>query len=250
MAMYGVSAELPPGGAARSAIEFSFAFQPIVDSAARTVVSYEALIRGPRGEPAATVLSRVPTDDVHRFDAAGRVTAIATAVRLGIACDLNVNFLPQGLLVSRNALDGTLAAARDHGLAFERLVVEVTEGELIRDHAEFAQLINGYRAQGIKVAIDDFGAGYSGLNLLAEFQPDQIKIDMSLVRGIGGNGPRQAIVRAVMAVCRDLGIDIIAEGIETLDELRWFEDAGVRLFQGYLFAKPGFEQLPAAVFPR
>jgi EAL domain-containing protein (putative c-di-GMP-specific phosphodiesterase class I) len=102
---------------------------------------------------------------------------------------------------------------------------------------------------GIKLAIDDFGAGYSGLNLLAEFQPDQVKIDMNLVRGIEKHGPRQAIVRGIAQVCVDLGIDVIAEGVETLQEFRWFEDQGIRLFQGYLFAKPAFEQFPAAFYP-
>jgi len=151
--------------------------------------------------------------------------------------------------VAPAALDSTLAAAEMHGFGCERLVIEITEGEIIHDHAKFAERINAYRARGIKLAIDDFGAGYSGLNLLAEFQPDQIKIDMALLRGIDRNGPRQAIVRAIIAVCRDLGIDVIAEGVETVDEFRWFEGEGVCLFQGYLFAKPGFESLPTAVFP-
>lgn len=102
---------------------------------------------------------------------------------------------------------------------------------------------------GLKVAIDDFGAGYSGLNMLAGFQPDQVKIDMNLVRGIERHGPRQAIVRAVAQVCGDLGIDVIAEGVETLAEYAWFAEHVIRLFQGYLFAKPGFESLPRAHFP-
>lgn len=240
----------PPGSITdASTIDFAFAFQPIVDAAACEIVSYEALIRGPRGESVESVLTRVPIDEIHRFDAHGRVVAIATAADLNIACNLNLNFFPQSLLVSRASLDSTLEAAERHGLAFERLVIEVTEGEIIHDHVEFTRLINEYRARGIKVAIDDFGAGYSGLNLLAEFQPDQIKIDMALVRGIDGSGPRQAIVRAIVGVCRDLGIDVIAEGVETLGELCWFKEEGVRLFQGYLFAKPGFACLPAALFP-
>lgn len=235
--------------AAAASVAYSFAFQPIVDATARTIISYEALIRGPHGEPAASVCGRVPAEDIHRFDADGRAVAIETAAKLGIACDLNLNFLPQGLLVSRDSLDSTLEAAARHGLPNGSLVIEITEGEIIHDHTQFAQIINEYRARGIKVAIDDFGAGYSGLNLLAEFQPDQIKIDMVLARGIDGNGPRQAIVRAIIAVCRDLGIDVIAEGIETLGEFRWFEDEGVRLFQGYLFAKPAFESLPTIEYP-
>ena len=120
----------------------------------------------------------------------------------------------------------------------------MTEREGIVDQASFAELINEYRGLGLKVALDDFGAGYSGLNLLSNFQPDQIKLDMSLIRGIERHGPRQAIARAIGQVCFELGIDVIAEGIETVEEYGWLANAGVRLFQGYLFAKPAFEAFP------
>ena len=101
----------------------------------------------------------------------------------------------------------------------------------------------------MKLAIDDFGAGHSGLNLLADFQPDLIKLDMNLVRDIVNRGPRQAIVRAIVQACTELQVEIIAEGVETLDEYHWFEDQGVHLFQGFLFARPEFEALPAVRFP-
>jgi EAL domain-containing protein (putative c-di-GMP-specific phosphodiesterase class I) len=99
------------------------------------------------------------------------------------------------------------------------------------------------------LAIDDFGAGYSGLNLLASFQPDQVKLDMELIHGIESHGPRQAIVRAVSQVCYDLGIDLIAEGVETMGEYRWLANAGVRLLQGYVLAKPAFESFPMVNYP-
>ena len=129
---------------------------------------------------------------------------------------------------------------------------EVTESEVIDNQVEFAQLINEYRSQGLKVAIDDFGAGYSGLNLLADFQPDQIKLDMNLVRSIESRGPRQAIVRAIAQACRDLGIEVIAEGVET-------DVRGVPVVLGpgraavpglYLFAGPAFESFPARALSR
>ena len=96
----------------------------------------------------------------------------------------------------------------------------------------------------MKVAIDDFGAGYAGLNLLSEFQPEFIKLDMHLVRGIESNGPRQAIVRGIVRTCADLGIDIIAEGVETVNEFQWLYQEGIKFYQGRLFADPAFEQLP------
>ena len=246
---------LPAGGADPQCARiaglplFSYAFQPIVDVIARKVFSYEALIRGQADEPAFRVLERVPASAKYQFDEDSRVAAIALAVELGLNCHLNLNFLPQGLYASEAAITSVLTAAARHALPIDRLVLEVTEGEVIADYAHLGQQLNEFRRMGLKVAIDDFGAGYSGLNMLADFQPDQIKIDMNLVRGIERHGPRQAIVRAVVQVCADLGIDVIAEGVESLAEFAWFAENGVNLFQGYLFAKPGFERLPQAQFP-
>jgi EAL domain-containing protein (putative c-di-GMP-specific phosphodiesterase class I) len=238
-----------PGMQAAADPAFSYAFLPIVDTVAHKVFSYEALIRGPGNEPALAVLKQVAYGNRHRFDQDGRAVAIALAVRLGIECRLSLNFLPRSLHSLPGSILHTLEAADRCGLARQRIILEVTEGEVIDNHVEFAQLINEYRSLGLKVAIDDFGAGYSGLNLLAEFQPDHIKLDMNLVRGIESRGPRQAIVRAIAQVCRDLGIEVIAEGVETAQEYRWFADQGVRLFQGYLFARPAFESFPPVHYP-
>jgi EAL domain-containing protein (putative c-di-GMP-specific phosphodiesterase class I) len=228
---------------------FTFAFQPIVDTKAREVLSYEALIRGPGNQPAYQIFEQVPAERMHLFDEKARIEAIGLATRLGICCDLNLNLLPRSLDSSPTAVLSTIEAANRNHLPITRIVLEVTEGEVIVDMAHFAELINEYRGLGVKLAIDDFGAGYSGLNLLVNFQPDQIKLDMFLVRGIDGHGPRQAIVRAIDQVCGDLGIDVIAEGVETIAEYEWLANQGVRLFQGYLFAKPGFESFPPIHYP-
>jgi EAL domain-containing protein (putative c-di-GMP-specific phosphodiesterase class I) len=110
-------------------------------------------------------------------------------------------------------------------------------------------VIRECRKQGLRIAIDDFGAGYSGLNLLAEFQPGIIKLDRQLMQAIDGSRPRQAIVRGVLSVCRDLDILPVAEGVETEAEFRTLRAMGIDLFQGYLFARPAFEALPEPVFP-
>lgn len=101
-----------------------------------------------------------------------------------------------------------------------------------------------------KTAIDDIGAGYSGLNLLAEFQPDLIKLDMELTRGIDSDPVRQAIVRAIIGVCLAMQIEIVAEGIETEAEYALLNDMGVHYMQGYWFARPAYEQLPAVRWPQ
>jgi EAL domain-containing protein (putative c-di-GMP-specific phosphodiesterase class I) len=228
---------------------FTFAFQPIVDIKVREVFSYEALIRGLGNEPAYQILNQVSPERFHAFDQRARAAATVLATRLQIGCHLNLNFVPQSLHTSAASILSTLEAARRSHLSIERIVLEVTEGEAIVDQARFAEFINEYRGLGLKVAIDDFGAGYSGLNLLANFQPDQIKLDMALVRGIERHGPRQAIVRAICQACYELGIDVIAEGVETVEEYRWLANTGVRLYQGYLFAKPGFESFPSIHYP-
>ncbi|MCK7501421.1 MAG: EAL domain-containing protein [Comamonadaceae bacterium] len=228
---------------------FSYAFQPIVDAVDARVVSYEALIQGPDGEPAPTVLGRVPHAERERFDRESRAEAIALAVELGIGRQLNLNMLPPGDAGGEDAIEATLRAARSAGFACENLVVEVTESDVIGDKPGFAGLVNRHKSSGIVLAIDDFGAGHSGLNLLAEFQPDQIKADMGLVRGIETHGPRQAIMRGLLLTCEMLGIDVVAEGVETVDEYRWLRQQGVRLFQGYLFARPGFRALPDVAIP-
>lgn len=227
----------------------SFAFQPIVSARTRQITAYEALVRGPRNESADTVLHNISKAELATFDEECRKAALALAKRLNVTSDLNLNLLPQGFRADRDCLASTLDTAIEHGFAPEKIVLEVTEGEVLGNQDRFTELIGIYRGLGMRMAVDDFGSGYSGLNVLADFQPDQIKLDKNLVRGIESRGPRQAIVRAILQVCRDLGIELIAEGIESEQEFRWLLDEGVEFFQGYLFARPEFETLPLASFP-
>ena len=227
----------------------SYAFQPIVDIATGSVFSYEALLRGPDNEPAGAILGCMSDAEIHALDETGRQRALELACALGMDARLNLNFMPRSIIDSDAAIESTFAAAARLGFPADRIVLEITETQAISDHGRFTATVNQIRARGVQVAIDDFGAGYSGLNLLANFQPDMVKLDMELVRNISRSGPRQAIVRGIIQVCFDLGIDFIAEGVESEDEVRWFEHQGVRLFQGYLFARPAFEQLPPVTWP-
>lgn len=229
--------------------EYSFAFQPIVNLAENRIVSYEALVRGANGEGAYQIFQQIKEADLYRFDEECRVKAIELAATLGLPCNLNLNLLPRGLEASPTAISSTMDAALRYGIDADRIILEITESEIIHNFSNFVDTINRHRASGFKIAIDDFGAGYSGLNLLAEFQPNIIKIDIKLISGIENNGPKQAIVRGIARTCIDLGIDIVAEGVETLGECTWFREEGVDLFQGYLFGKPAFNQLSSAVFP-
>ncbi len=114
----------------------------------------------------------------------------------------------------------------------------MTETEVITCFDQFRKVLKALRVAGMKLAIDDFGAGYSGLSLLTRFQPDKIKVDAELVRDIHISGTKQAIVASVVRCCEDLGITVVAEGVETLEEWCWLQSVGIRLFQGFLFSRP------------
>ena len=157
---------------------------------------------------------------------------------------MSINFLPNAIYRPETCIRATLEAAQDLNFSTDRLMFEVTEGERVSDHSHLAGIFTEYKRIGFKTAIDDFGAGYSGLNLLAEFQPDYIKLDMALTRNIDKDRVRRAIVHGILETCRELGLGVIAEGVETTGECLALQDEGINLFQGYLFAKPGFEHLP------
>ncbi len=224
--------------------EFSMAFQPILDVQNKCIFAYEALVRGKQGEHAAWILSQVNESNRYRFDQAIRVRAIQLASQLNIPARLSINFLPNAVYRPETCIRATLEAAKVYNFPIEQLIFEVTEGEKIEDRAHLAGIIQEYKRQGFKTAIDDFGAGYSGLNLLAEFQPDLIKLDLTLVRNIERDKVKQAILHGIMTVCREVGIDIIAEGIETKAELEFIVQSGIRYVQGFYFAEPEFEKLP------
>ncbi|MDZ7754607.1 MAG: EAL domain-containing protein [Gammaproteobacteria bacterium] len=231
-------------GGAGLDFHFTMAFQPIVDVSNREVFAYEALVRGPGNEPAGDVFSNVNDANRYRFDQACRIKAIRLAAELAIPCLLSINFMPNAVYRPELCIRTTLAAATTYGFPIERIIFEVTEGERVTDHEHLRGIIQHYQQRGFLTAIDDFGAGHSGLNLLADFQPDIVKLDMALIRGIDADRIRQAITRGIVQFCKEMSIRIIAEGVETREELACLEDAGITLFQGFHFARPAFQALP------
>ncbi|HJV07310.1 MAG TPA: EAL domain-containing protein [Chromobacteriaceae bacterium] len=220
---------------------FSYAYQPIVDIETRQVFAHEALIRGSNGESASSVLARVNDENRYRFDQSCRVRAIETAAKLDMQTKLSINFMPNAIYRPELCIRTTLQAARDHDFPVERIIFETVEGERINDGKWLAEVLREYQRIGFLTAIDDFGAGFAGLNLLADFQPDIVKLDMDLIRQIDQRPARQSIVRGVARICEELNIDVIAEGVETEDEFLCLQQMGIRLIQGYLFSKPLFE---------
>ena len=229
--------------------DFSMAFQPIVEARTRQVFAYEALVRGLDGSGAPSILSQVSESNRYAFDQACRVKAVELAARLAVPCYLSINFLPNAVYQPAACIRTTLEAARRFNFPTNQIIFEVTENEHLVDKQHLKKIMVEYRKQGFKTAIDDFGAGYSGLGFLAEFQPDIIKLDMELIRNIHADRVRLAIVESVLSLCRSLDMRVIAEGVESEEEYHQLRRLGVELFQGYLFARPAFEALPSITWP-
>jgi EAL domain-containing protein (putative c-di-GMP-specific phosphodiesterase class I) len=222
------------------------AFQPIVDLDRGRIWGYEALVRGTAGEPAPSILSRVTPETIYRFDQAARVKAIELAGRLFVEdhTKLSINFMPNAVYEPAACIRASLEAARRCGFAHDRIMFEFTENEKFRDIGHVQRIVTEYRKQGFLTALDDFGAGFAGMTLLANFRPDLIKIDMDLLRGIDTDQGRQIIVGGLISIAQSLDVAVIAEGVETQGECDTLRELGASLFQGYHFAKPQLEALP------
>ena len=217
---------------------FQMAFQPVVDVQLKRIYAYEALVRGEHGESAASVLGQVTDENRYAFDQACRVKAINTAAKLGLDRRLNINFLPNAVYHAESCLRLTLNAARDNHFPDHLITFEFTEDEQILDRAHLKSIVETYRKHGFMTALDDFGAGFAGLSLLADFQPDVIKIDRALVDHIDLRKPSQAIVAGLLLMAKMLDLSVVAEGVERVEELLLLENMGVRFFQGFLFSHP------------
>jgi EAL domain-containing protein (putative c-di-GMP-specific phosphodiesterase class I) len=239
-------------GACRNGAGFGFeltmAFQPIVDVVNRTVYAYEALVRGVGGASAAQVLALVTDENRYAFDQSCRVKAIQLAAQLGIAdhgAKLSMNFMPGAVYSPAACIRRTLETAKETKFPLSAIIFEIMENERVADSGHLHRIVEEYQKHSFTLALDDFGAGYSGLNLLAELEGVRIvKLDGKLIRGIDRNRRAEQVVASPAAMCRELGIIVIGECIETSAECAVLLDCGVELMQGYLFAKPAVEALP------
>ncbi len=228
--------------------DFTMAFQPIVNCQSKSIYGYEALVRGLNNESAYSIISKVNDENRYTFDQLCRIKAISLAAELDIRSILSINFLPNAVYKPERCIRTTLEAAKKYDFPTERIMFEFTEVEKIEDSEHVKRILKYYENLGFLTAIDDFGAGYSGLNLLADFQTNMIKLDMALIRNIDKDQVRQSIVKNTLNMLNDLNIISLAEGIETQEEYLWLKAAGGELMQGYYFAKPGFESLPTVEF--
>lgn len=222
--------------------DFTMAFQPIVNATTGRIFAHEALARGLGNEPAGSVFQHVNDDNRYRFDQSCRTKAIKLAAEKGLGdALLSINFMPNAVYRPELCIRTTLAAAEAYGVPLECIIFEFTEQEQVIDIGHLRSIVDYYRERGFRTALDDFGAGYSGLNLLAEIRTDIVKLDMELIRHLDTRPARRAIVKGVIEICRELSTTVIAEGVETYEEFATLKDMGVELFQGYYFARPAFE---------
>jgi EAL domain-containing protein (putative c-di-GMP-specific phosphodiesterase class I) len=211
--------------------------QPIValDKPLGTAVGYEALARFVTSpyEPPNIWLERATHAGLHH-------ELELSCVRGALA---HLAALPATPYLAVNVSPATLVSAEFERLVSDvdanRLVVEVTEHEVVREYDSLVQVIGGLRERGVRLAVDDAGAGFASFRHVLELSPEIIKLDTHLIRGVSEDRSREALVRSLVSFAEDVGATLIAEGIETRDDLMTLRNARVPLGQGYLFAHPG-----------
>ena len=233
------------GGPARDAtLDRAFAqlhmvYQPIVRLGARQVYAYEALVRTrePSVPHPGALIDLAQRCD--RLPELGRLIRRAVAASAAeVSAQLFVNLHPVDLLD-----DDLYDAAAPLSRLAQRVVLEVTERAGLDAIADLGDRLRRLRALGYRIAIDDLGEGYAGLTSVVRVEPEFVKLDMSLVRDVHRSPAQRHIVRSTVQLCRLLGCEVIAEGVETAAERDALYELGCDLLQGYLFARP------AAGFP-
>ena len=198
-------------------------------------------MRGTDGQSAATILGQVNDENRYAFDQACRVKAIDLSASLKLPGRLNINFLPNAVYEPKACIRLTLETARRNGFPLDNLTFEFVENEEIFDKKHILSIIGEYRRHGFKIALDDFGTGYSGLQRLADLRPDIIKLDRALIMDCDQNRTRLAIVASMVMLGAELGIKVVAEGVERIEEVHALRSVGIRFIQGFYFARPVIE---------
>ena len=226
-------------------------FQPIVSLSDGEPLGYEALARGPLDSPLHTPAELFAVAARHKLllalEHVCREAAIQQARMLAPGQQLFLNVTPEVINDPEFRNGRTKQVVLHHGLIPEQVAFEITERTAISDFGNFTRALHHYRRQGYCIAVDDAGAGYSSLQAIAELYPDFIKLDMSIVRDIHNNPFKIAILEALVNLAAAMNSKIIAEGVETEDELITVMKLGVGYAQGYLLARPA--NPPAPVSP-
>lgn len=227
-------------------------FQAIWDLKNDSVYGWECLTRGvaPDGTliaPHRLFSTAAATNMIFPLDRLARQSALRNAQVAGLPGRLFINFLPTAIYDPVFCLRTTVELARNLGLDPERIVFEVVESEQIQDEDHLKSIVDYYRNQGFRIALDDVGSGYSSLNLLVALKPDVIKVDLKIVRNIHSLTANQTVFLALAAIAQKTGALLLAEGVETADELAWCRAHGADLAQGFLWGPPVAHPDPDAI---
>ncbi len=214
------------------------AYQPIVSWSQKSVVAYEALMRST--DPTL----HLPIDILNVAESLGEVHTLGHKTRGLIAEVMEHHRDLPGVFINLHVLDllDEQLYAPDSPLRpfASRIHFEITERMAIEKIPDTHDRIERLRKLGYKIAVDDLGEGYSGLNSFADLEPDAVKLDMSLIRGIERTPTKRRMVHALASLCRELGTPLVAEGVETQAELDVLIDLGADWLQGFLFARPDY----------
>jgi len=217
-------------------------FQPIVSLVQKDIIGYEALIRGPSDSPLHSPFNLFST--AERFNLSTtleftcRKLSIQSYARLNLNKKLFINVSPSVLLQPDFKNGMTLKFLKEFGLDPRSVVIELTENQPTNDYPVMRDAVAHYRNMGFEIALDDLGAGYSGLRLWSELLPDYVKIDKHFIQGIHEDPIKLNFVRSIQNIANSLNCKIIAEGVETQNELKTIESLGITHAQGYYFARP------------
>jgi EAL domain-containing protein (putative c-di-GMP-specific phosphodiesterase class I) len=220
-------------------------FHPIVHVGDTSrVFAHEALLRGKGrdGRPLEplTILQNAREAGLYQeLDLAACLCAIRAAARLPRSVTVFINFSPAMMDDAESALRTTVSAIDAAGLEPERFVFEVIEADRIENAGHLKDVLDAYRKDGFRVALDDLGAGWSTLNLVHRLRPDFIKLDRDLIREVNVDRVKDLIASKLLEIGHGLGIRTVVEGVETPQELQWARARGADFVQGFLIAKPG-----------
>jgi EAL domain-containing protein (putative c-di-GMP-specific phosphodiesterase class I) len=216
-------------------------YQPVVDIVARRVIGFEALTRVDRGrfESIETLFKAAEADDaLWSLERLCRRKALEGLPALERDQLLFLNIEPDSAHDPQLTGPEFLAGLETAGLSPAQVVFELTEHSAVRDFVAFRRTLEQFRALGFRLAMDDVGSGYAGLQAIAEIAPDFIKADMQLVRGLHESSIKRALIDTMRRFSESTGITLVAEGVESVDELKALAAVGVRCAQGFLFARP------------
>jgi diguanylate cyclase (GGDEF) domain len=218
-------------------------FQPIVSLRDGCVLGYEALSRGPQGtefeSPETMFTVAGQSGCLWELERLCRTKALRGLKESGANIRLFLNVNPMVLEDPKFQKGFTKEYLDQYGIDPENIIFEITEKNAIFNNGEFRKIIQYYKAQNYKIAIDDAGAGYAGLNMISDVQPHYLKLDMNLIRGVDKDTVKQALIKSMQEYSRITGSYLIGEGIETRAELQTLIHIGVQFGQGFFIGRPG-----------